>query len=148
VWFWITLKILFFQKNSEFPEVRKVDPYFMPYKLRQIIYLSSHIKFGWKAICFAWEKFEVFRRIFFLQLLRPFLNQIIIGYLARNNLQHLKKKIQSKKSQKLLKKNKIKIWPKCSKLPTLPKLKRFGPKSPLGAKIYMTVFNNKGANLG
>jgi hypothetical protein len=79
--------------------------------------------------------------------LRSFLNQIIIGYLARNNLQHLKKN-PIQKVTKVVEKKKIKIWPKCSKLPTLPKLKRFGPKSPLGAKIYMTVFNNKGANLG
>ncbi len=62
----ITRKIFLFQENAEFPEVRRIEIFFMACKFRLIICLSSQKKFGLKTIWFAWEKMEVFWRIFFL----------------------------------------------------------------------------------
>ncbi len=62
----ITSKILLFQENAEFPEIRRIEKNFMACKFRLIICLSFHKKFGLKTICFAWEKIEVFWRIFFI----------------------------------------------------------------------------------
>jgi hypothetical protein len=49
----ITRKILLFQKNAEFPNVRRIEKFFMACKFRLIICLSFHKKFGLKTICFA-----------------------------------------------------------------------------------------------
>ncbi len=38
----ITRKIFLIQKKSKFPEVRRINPYFMPHKIKLIICLSSH----------------------------------------------------------------------------------------------------------
>jgi hypothetical protein len=49
----ITRKILSFQKKSDFPEVKRTAKFFMSRKIRLIICLLSHKKFGLKAICFV-----------------------------------------------------------------------------------------------
>jgi hypothetical protein len=47
----ITRKILLFQENLKFPEVRRIDKFLMTHKIRLIIPLSFHKKFGLEAIC-------------------------------------------------------------------------------------------------